>query len=168
MPSYKAEKQVVIEFIVSQLRQGLERKEILQNISTISEMSSRTFDVRLAEARQVIAEQDRQKEVLREKMLPAVLKKELNAAVATDSELDVILSQIARGKCKVEEWIKGEVVLRDVRPSEIIDAADKLYKRRGSYAPVKQANTNAAGEDVEPPLNDVQVDKIIEALKASK
>lgn len=60
------------------------------------------------------------------------------------------------------------VTVKKVKLHNKLDALDKLAKMIGADGVLKVAQTNAAGEDVEPPLNDVQVDKIIEALKASK
>ncbi len=66
----------------------------------------------------------------------------------TDLELEVILCQIASNNVSVQEWVSGEVVLRDVSPSETIQAIAQLFKKRGSYAPIKTAATDTKGNDV--------------------
>jgi hypothetical protein len=92
------------------------------------------------------------------------LKSEINASIASTLELDLVLSQIATGNLKIADWVKGEIVLRGVEPMEQIAAIDKLYKRRGDYAPLKQASTNTAGEDAKTELSDSQLEKLLHAI----
>lgn len=94
-------------------------------------------------------------------------QEDLLKAIATEDELDAVLSQIAFGNLEVEEWIKGEPVLRGVSPMEQIAAADKLYKRKGSYAPTKLANTDSEGNDIKhPQMDDKQFNELLNKLNA--
>ncbi len=87
----------------------------------------------------------RAKELEKQAAISESLKDEIQAQILTEIEIDLILSKIVTGDIKVEEYIKGEPVIRDVYPSDIIAAADKLYKRKGSYAPAKVAQTDPEG-----------------------
>ena len=91
----------------------------------------------------------RAKELEKQAAISESLKDEIQAQILTEIEIDLILSKIVTGDIKVEEYIKGEPVIRDVYPSDIIAAADKLYKRKGSYAPAKVAPTNPDGSAIE-------------------
>lgn len=62
----------------------------------------------------------------------------------SDLELEIILCQYACQNVDVEEWIDGKMVLRGISPSESISAIAQLFKKRGSYAPVK-VNNNISG-----------------------
>jgi hypothetical protein len=53
-------------------------------------------------------------------------------------ELEAILCQIASGNLKIAEIVQGEAVLTDIKPSDMVNAIGKLFKKRGSYAPTKQ------------------------------
>lgn len=70
-------------------------------------------------------------------------KSALQDNLRTDLELEMILCQIATGNLQIEEWIKGEPILRNVTPFEQINAIDKIYKKRGSYAPIKQEHSGS-------------------------
>jgi hypothetical protein len=87
------------------------------------------------------------KESMMQDNLSKKLKGEIEATIKSDLELDLILSQLATNNIEVEEFIQGTAVLRGITPSEQIAAIDKLYKRRGSYAPVKAAQTDIKGKD---------------------
>lgn len=138
-----------IEVMKERLRQGFDRAVILEELSKTWKVSRATMDNELKVAREAIkAEQDAKEKILQDNLIEQ-LKSEINASIKSDLELDLILSEIASGGCQVEEFVKGVAVIRNVQPMEQIAAIDKLYKRRGSYAPIKQAATNAAGEDVQ-------------------
>lgn len=99
-------------------------------------------------------EQEASKTVLKAQSNTLISETEeaVKKGLKSDLELEMILCQIASGNVEVEEWIKGESVLRSVSPMEVINAAKVIFTKRGSNAPTKVAQTNAAGEDV--PLNE--------------
>lgn len=86
----------------------------------------------------------------------------------SDIELEQILCQFASNNLLVEEWVRGGVVLRGISPMESIQAIAQIFKKRGSYAPIKTANTDKDGNDYKPPFSDSQVDKIINSLRENK
>ena len=145
-------KVIRIEEMKAMLRQGADRKDIFEELCKTCKVGRGTLDNELKEAREAVkAEQDAKEKILQDN-LSEQLKSEINASIKSDLELDLILSQIATAGVEIEDYIKGEAVTRGVTPFEQIAAIDKLYKRRGSYAPVKQAATNAAGDDVTPTI----------------
>lgn len=87
-------------------------------------------------------------------VLAEELKTAIEESISSDLELEAILCKIATGGVSVTEWVKGKPTLRDVTPMEVIVAIDKLFKKRGSYAPSKIAKTKSDGTDipVEPPI----------------
>lgn len=148
------------------LRLGLDRKDIFQELSKTFKGTERTLDNELKEARECVRLEMLAKEELRLTNLSEQVKSEINASIKSDLELDLILSEIATAGVTVEEYIKGEAVTRGATPFEQIAAIDKLYKRRGSYAPLKQAQTTTDGQDISPTLSDTQLEKLLTAIHA--
>jgi len=153
-----------IEQMKEMLRAGLDRAIIFQKLSETCKLSERTLDNELKEAREAIRLEMEGKEGIRQAKLSEQLKNEINASIKSDLELDLILSQLAAGECQVEEYVKGVAVIRNISPLEQISAIDKLFKRRGSYAPLKQAQTNTAGEDAKTELSDSQLNTLLNAI----
>lgn len=68
----------------------------------------------------------------------------------TDLELELILCSIASQDIEVEEWVRGEAVLRSVSPGEIVAAVKTLFQKRGSNAPTKnQISFTKVGSEAE-------------------
>lgn len=153
-----------IERMKELLRLGLDRKDIFQELSKTYKGTERTMDNELKEARECVRLEMVAKEELRLTNLSEQVKFEINATIKSDLELDLILSQIACANIKTEQYISGLVITKGVTPFEQIAAIDKLYKRRGSYAPLKQAATNSAGEDAKTELSDSQLEKLLNAM----
>jgi len=162
------EKQICVDEIYGLLKAGKDRKEIMPLLTAKYKFGQKTFDLRLKAAREVIAAELRTKEGIRETTLPDEVRNEILEGIATESEIDLILSQIVKGNVQVQSWVKGEAVLRDIDPTEIINAADKLYKRKGSYAPVKNANTDKDGNDVAGEDLNTKFDTILNAIRTGQ
>ena len=162
-----ASRQKRVMDILPMLEKGMERKDIVQKIRKTFGVSERSVDNAIKEAKKILEERNKQNEAIRQEQTTQALKESLNEAIISDLELEGILCTIATGNIKVEEIIKGEAVLRDISPMEQIAAIDKLYKKRGSYAPVKSANTDPNGNPVAPapPFTDAQVKGILKGLK---
>lgn len=133
-----AGKQKRIDSIVSMLEKGMERKDILQTLAKSCKASARTLDSELKEAKLIVSKRNEQKEKIREAVTEEEYKEVVKGQIVSDSELEAILCKIATGNMEVEEFIKGVPILRGVTPSEQIQAIDKIYKKRGVYAPIKQ------------------------------
>lgn len=133
-----ASKQKRILDIVSMLERGDTRKQILQHFSKKCKLSARTLDNEMKEAKKAVDERNKEKERIRVEQTTRSIQESVNEAIINESEIDAVLSMIVTGRLEVEEIIRGDAVLRNVSPMEIIAAADKLYKRKGSYAPQKK------------------------------
>lgn len=132
-----ASKQKRILDIVSMLEKGATRKEVLQHFSKKCKLSARTLDNEMKEAKIAVDERNKEKERIRVEQTTRSIKNSVNEAIISESEIDAVLSTIVTGRLEVEEIIRGDAVLRSVSPMEVIAAADKLYKRKGSYAAAK-------------------------------
>ena len=154
------------DYIASLLRKGKKREDIVAECGKKWRKAPRTIDRLIKVAAERIAAEQKAVESARVGTMVSAAKEAAEAAILTEIELDAILSTIASGRIKVEEIIRGKAVLRDVSPTEIIAAADKLYKRKGSYAPDKVAQTDKSGNDVEPiDLSTLTDDELEERMK---
>jgi len=103
----------------------------------------------------------------KEEIIKAAQKKEIERIaieqIISENVIDAKLSSIVTGafvrKRKVaafnattKQWHVGTVE-EEPDESAIVAAARQLYKRKGSYAPIKIANTNKEGEDLPPPIH---------------
>lgn len=88
-------------------------------------------------ANELHMEEVRAEESERQKLRSEARKNEIQDQILTEIEIDLILSKIAKGE------------IEDSSVADRISASDKLYKRKGSYAPTKLANTTASGDDKE-------------------
>ena len=148
-----AKEDVYIKFILDELdNKNVDRAVVLAKFVKKWQVSDRTFDRYWKTANERHTEALRALELERQGLLSESLKDEIQAQILTETEIDLILSKIVTGGIQVEEYIKGEPVIRDVSPSDIIAAADKLYKRKGSYAPTKAAITDTEGKDKDIPV----------------
>lgn len=130
-----------INDIADMLEAGLERREIIQKLSKTFKGNVRTIDFEIRDAKVIVEERNKAKEEAR---LKAISKKTMNlveAAIISDIEIEAILSNMVRGNMTVEEILRSGVVIRDLTPTEIIAAANTLYKKRGSFAPVRTDTT---------------------------
>ena len=143
-----ASKDKYILDIASMLEQGMNRKAILQKVAKTCKASARTLDDYIKAAKKIVAERNEQKEKLRMEQTEQSLKEALNEAIKSDLELEAILCTIATGNLKVEEIVAGKAIIREVTPYEQISAIDKIFKKRGSNAPTKVANTDPEGNAI--------------------
>ncbi len=138
----------IIEEIGVMLSKGEAKAKVLADNVARWRISSRTFDRYWVKAN----EKAKQTRKAIDQVLNDTLTEETVAAfkegLKSDLELEVILCQIATNNAQVEEWIAGEKIMRGVLPGEIIAAVREIWKKRGSYAPVKNALTNKDGDDI--------------------
>lgn len=134
------------------LSSGLERKQILRKLAKTCKVSARTIDGEIKEARGILTERNRKAEEIRLRVSERMTEEAVKAGLKSDLELELILSKIASADVEVEEWIKGLSVMRGISPMESIAAIDKIFKKRGTYAPTKVAQTDTEGKNVAPVL----------------
>jgi hypothetical protein len=143
-----ASKSKRITDIASMLEKGMERKEILQELSKTCKVCARTIDNEIKEAKLVVNDRNKHKEQLRVEQTTDTIKEAVNKAILSDMELEGILCKIASGNMGVEQIFDGTPILRGVTPSEVTNAIKTIYLKRGSNAPTKLANTTTDGKDV--------------------
>lgn len=149
-------KQKRIDDIVPMLEEGIETKQILRKITESYGVSIASVEKDIKDAKLIVAERNRQKEAIRVDITTKVLKKVLEKAIRSDMELEAILCTIATGNAKVEEIVQGKAVFRGITPSEMTNAIDKIFKKRGSNAPTKVAQTDVEGNDAKVKVIGVQ------------
>ena len=132
-----AKEDVYIKFILDELdNKNVDRAVVLAKFVKKWQVSDRTFDRYWKTANERHTEAVRALELERQGLLSESLKDEIQAQILTETEIDLILSKIAKGE------------IEDASIADKISACVQLYKRKGSYAPTKLANTTASGDDV--------------------
>jgi hypothetical protein len=126
-------KQKRINDIAEMLYRGMERKKILQKLSKTCKLSARTIDNEIKAAKEAVSRRQKVAEEARLAATKEMTEEAMKEGLKSDLELEVILCKIAGGGIKVQEWINGGTVLRDVTPGELCKAIDLIYKKRGSY-----------------------------------
>jgi hypothetical protein len=156
-----ASKEKRILDITSMLEQGLERKQILQKLSKTCKVSQRTIDNEIKAAKVVLSKRNKEKEAARLSVTTEEIQKAAKEAIISDLEIEAVLCNIIKGNYHVHEIVKGGVILREVSPMEMINAAKTIYTKRGSNAPTKIAQTNKEGNDI--PQNNFDLSKLSDA-----
>lgn len=159
-----ASKQKRIADIADMLEVGMERKQILQKLSKTFKGTSRVIDSEIKEAKLIVTDRNKVKEAIRLEQTSAATKAAVNKAIISDLEVEAILCTIITGNIKVEEIVKGKAILRSVSPMEQIAAADKIFKKRGSYAPEKKELSGT----IQTPFSDSNVEKILQTIRQKK
>lgn len=137
-----------IELIFNDITAGLPKQAIMAKFGENWRTPIDTFDKWYKVARTRYEDENKAKEAERQRILSETMKSEISALIATENEIDLILSQMVRGNVQIEKWKDGDCVLTDIAPADVIRAADLLYKRKGSYAPAKIAQTDKDGNDL--------------------
>lgn len=166
----KPNKQVIIDFIVACLEKGEQRGKILVKAGKKWGTSKSAFDRLLKIAKeQHTVKQDAIKKKLQEiDEAAAIEARKLD--VMTSYERMQMLTKIARGQIIITRTIpenENDPVFENIIKPDSIDikaAIAELNKMDGSYTPIKVANTDKNGEDVQP-LSDTQVDKILSVIE---
>lgn len=127
-----------IEFIKDYLRNGWERKNILQEFTKIYKVSIKTFDTRLKAATKAI---QTELDIIRNKVDDSVIKQSeaLKLKIMSQVEVDAKLCDIISGKPQLVQLLnsQGKVFKAEITPSlaDITKAIDLYNKRFGSNAP---------------------------------
>jgi len=156
-------KQKRVAEITEMLSKGMERKDILQILSKTCKVCSRTIDNEIKEAKTVLAERNKEAEAIRLNVTKQMTEEAVKEGLKSDLEIEVILCQIIGGNVEIEEWVKGNPILRSVSPTEIINASKVIFAKRGSNAPEK----SEVKIDSQP-FSDSQVEKILHEIKSAK
>lgn len=141
-----AVKQKRIADIALMLEEGMETKTILRKLTKAYGKSISTFEKEIKSAKEIVNKRNAEKEAIRQSLLTEEYKNALNEAIISDIEIEAILCKLVTGNMQVSEMVLGIPVLRDITPTEIIQAAKTLYTKRGSNAPTRQDLTTNGKE----------------------
>jgi hypothetical protein len=159
----KENKQTYIDFIIDCFNKGVvERIDVMAMFGKKWQKPTRTFDRYFKSAKETfLITQNSIKQAKEVQTITNEIDK-LKTLNLTKIDRMKIAEGIAMGKAK---RIEGQIIVPS--HSDQLKALDYLAKIEGDYAPTKQANTNAKGDDKEEIIiyTDNQVDKIIEVLK---
>jgi hypothetical protein len=139
-----------VEICTELLQNRKSRKEILQEISKSYKVSDKTVDNWMKEARVVVQGRQQEAESIRLMHMDAAISDGIKEGLLSDMEIELILCKIISGDVKVEEFIKGNAVLREVTPTEITNAAKVIYAKRGSNAASKIEHSGKVNLSDEP------------------
>lgn len=152
--------QIRVLEIANLLESGKERKDILQIFSEKYNAKPRTVDNLLKAGREIVAERNLEREKTRVEVMTATVTEAAQEAIISDMEIEAILCKIVTGGIEVEEVLRGECIVRGVTPFEMIAAADKLWKKRGTYAAEKKIDiTEPIIIEWKKPLNEIRADQ---------
>lgn len=145
----KPNKQNIITEIISELEKGCERINVLATIGKNWQLSTRTFDRLWKEANEKHKEtQEQAQKAIAEQSIAATIERHNEAIISKEKRME-ILSNMALGQMQVLKpmSVAGEIVEVFVRPdyNDRKNAISELNKMDGSYAPIKQAPTDADG-----------------------
>lgn len=132
------------------LSSGKSRKEIVQTITKDYKVSAGCIDKWIKAARPEAERRQKEAEEIRVREMDTALSDAVKEGLLSDIEIEMVLCRIIAGGLKIEQLLEEGVVIRDVTPFEMINAARTIYQKRGSNAPTKVAATNAKGDDVKP------------------
>lgn len=146
-------KQIQIDFIISCIKKGESRAEILVKVGNKWGTSKSAFDrlLKIAKEQHAIAQQVIKAEL--EKLEKQAAINARKKEIMTSEERKMVLTKIANGRLKLTRWWIGKdyQVSKQVVPNytERISAIAELNKMEGDYAPIKTALTDKDGEDID-------------------
>ena len=144
----KSNKQVIIDFIISCLKVGEDRKKILAKIGKKWQISERTLDRYLKISNQQHTEEQ---QVIKDKLAEVAQQAAIDThkkAILTADERKELLTKIAKGEIEIpliEKRWNGKtkkfatLSFKGLPPHTArISAISELNKMEGDYAPIKQ------------------------------
>lgn len=150
----KPDKQVIINYLVSEIEKGTSRGKVLGKIGKKWEISRTTFDRhwKIANIQQK-ERQDKAKEASDAAYIQASAEA-AKKAVMSSQERKELLTKIAKGELFTKEAHPvnaGEYIDVPVaiETQERLKAIAELNKMEGDYAPAKVAQTTVDGKDVD-------------------
>ena len=155
----KQSKQIIIDAIVKEIEKGNRRGNVLGKIAKKWEISRTTFDRYWKTANQ--QQQERQKKASAAADAAYIAAKEQSAkeAVMSKQERLELLSKIAKGDIEIpDSEIKWDIIQKKFVTIKFVKLAShaarvtaiaEMNKMEGDYAPVKIAQTNSKGDDLE-------------------
>ncbi|HTB05808.1 MAG TPA: hypothetical protein VK806_02560 [Bacteroidia bacterium] len=126
-----------IQTICQRLERGEMNKDILREFMLKWGLCERTVNKYIAFAKSKLEEQNRAKQAIIDEVRKNEIEKAAKEKIMSDLEVEAVLCAIIRGEYEIEElrYIDGEPVTVKHKPThhDIVLAADRLFKKRGSY-----------------------------------
>ena len=168
IPMPKANKQAIIDSIIAEIEKGTDRGKVVAKYCKKFQKSARTIDTYWKVANeQHLVKQQAIKEKLTAIDTAAAIEARKKAIMSADERKE-LLTKLITGEIKAKRpfVIGGKIMEYPEEPThrDRISAIAELNKMDGSYTPIKVANTDKNGEDVQP-LSDTQVDKILSVIE---
>ena len=128
------------------LEKGETTASIIQQFTAKWCVSERTINGYLAVARKHLEERNKIKNSIIEKVRTEAIEKAAKENILSDLEVEAILCQIIKGEYEIEETriVEGKIQVVKRKPTQydVIMAADRLFKKRGSYPNESQKPQN--------------------------
>lgn len=151
MSQLKPKKELIVDFIFTEMDFGVTRKEILTEFVKKWRLSERTFDRYWAEALSRFKALNEKAQKAKEEVYIAEEKKAAKKAILNKHQRQEILTQIALGEIPLKKFIvcDGVIVEKGIVPawSDRRAAIAELNKMDGDYAPTKKDITSG-GEPI--------------------
>jgi len=137
------------------LMDGKETAEILRTIAEICGKSTSAIEKWMKEARIIVSDRQKEAEQIRINETTAAISEAVKGGLKSDLEIEHRLCLLAFGDLDIEETTVSEqfgvtTFKRKPTPAEQVAAVKEIWKKRGSYAPSKIAQTDTKGNDVTP------------------
>ncbi len=133
----QAGRQIRVNEIADLLSKGVKRKGIIQQIEKKYKVGQAIIDRDIAAAKPIALERQQKINEKRQLQISNHIEGQDLQNLLSDTDLELILSQIACGNVQIETWRAGVAILRGVTAFEVIAAIDKLFKKRGSYPEIE-------------------------------
>lgn len=164
-----AEINIRVKAIADELAKGETTAEIVRQYSAEWNVTGRTIANYIVQAKEIVAARGRQENIIVENVRNEALVLAAKANIMSDIEVEERLCAIINGTFEQEKKIiseDGEKTLR-FKPSayEVVCAADKLWKKRGTYPIDAKPKVESQNVIIQYNLQRPEDIKFIEGLK---
>ncbi|MGP8214980.1 MAG: hypothetical protein ACLQQ4_05405 [Bacteroidia bacterium] len=126
-----------VNLITESLEKGQDGPAIAKEYSKKWGLSERTIRGYITTAKEALSERNRAKQAIIEEVRKEAIAKAAKEQVISDLEIEAILCSIIKGEYELEKekLVEGKMQTVKCKPNhyDVILAADKLWKKRGSY-----------------------------------
>ncbi|HTB06143.1 MAG TPA: hypothetical protein VK806_04250 [Bacteroidia bacterium] len=126
-----------VQSIYEWLEKGESSKTILREFTLRWNISERSIHRYIVQAKIKLDQQNKAKQNIIDEVRKNEIEKAAREKIMSDLEVEAVLCAIIRGEYEIEElrYIDGEPVTVKHKPThhDIVLAADRLFKKRGSY-----------------------------------
>ena len=132
--------------IYERLKSGHTNSEIIKEFTATWSVSERTINRYIAQARAKLDERKKAEQAIIDEVRKNEIAKAAKENIMSDLEVEAVLCSIIRGEYEISEvrYVDGEIKTVKHKPThhDIVLAADRLFKKRGSYPNEKNTPQN--------------------------